>query len=108
MTNQGNDPSVIFQSQNQTTPKPLAPLEYRQQALRFIISLNRSKGLSSLTFSEIALQMRDQSLRATVDPFFEPLSLESIRAAVAELAEAREITVNDRTIVFPIYSTTTP
>ena len=86
-----------------TTPKPLAPPEYRQQALRFILSLNRSKGLSSLSFSELALQLRDQTLRDNIDPFFEPLSLESINAAVADLVRTRELMIiNDRTVIFPV------
>jgi hypothetical protein len=100
-TNQGDDAGDIFQSHN-PAPKPLAPSEYRQQALRFIISLNRGKGMSSLSFSELALQMRDQALRGGTDPVFEPLSLESIKAAVADLVLTRELRIiNDRTVIFP-------
>jgi len=94
---------TIFPSWVPPEPKPLAPPAYRQQALRLIISLNRSNGVSSLSFSELALQLRDQSLRGDVDPKFEPLSLESITAAVAELVHSRElIIVNDRTVIFPV------
>jgi len=80
----------------------MAPPEYRQQALRLITSLNREKGLSSLSFSELALQLRDQTLRGDIDPSFEPLSLESINAAVAELVNTGELAIiNDRTVIFP-------
>ena len=98
--NPGKDSSAIFVSQNQIMPKPLAPAEYRQQALRHIIGLNRGKGMPSMSFSELALQLRDQTLRDNVDPTFEPLSLESIKAAVTDLSQTRELTVNDRTVVF--------
>jgi hypothetical protein len=100
-TNEGNDPKIIFQSDNQATARPLAPPEYRDQALRFIINLNRSKGLSSLSFSELALQLRDQTLRGKVDPSFEPLSLESIHAAVTDLNRSGDIIINNRTVIFP-------
>jgi hypothetical protein len=98
---QGKDPSIIFQTKSHATPRPLAPPEYRQQALRYVIGVNKEKGLSSLSFSELALELRDQNLRKEVDPSFEPLSLESINAAVADLVQTREITVSGRTVVFP-------
>jgi hypothetical protein len=98
--NQGNDTGSIFQSPTHT-PRPLAPPEYRQQALRSIITLNRAKGLSSLSFSELALQLRDQSLRHVIDPKVEPLSLESINGAVADLVQTRELIVEGRTVIFP-------
>ena len=100
--------SDIFQGEGEATPRPLAPSDYRQQALRLIISLNLSKGVSSLSFSELALQMRDQTLRDYIDPSFEPLSLESINAAVADLVRTGEITIiNDRTVIFPAPSAPT-
>ncbi|HMD61932.1 MAG TPA: hypothetical protein VKG78_10890 [Opitutaceae bacterium] len=98
----GNESSEIFQSET-LTPRPLAPPDYRQRALRTILSLNRDRGLSSLSFSELALQLRDQTLRDEFDPIYEPLSLESINAAVADLVESREIMIiNDRTVIFPV------
>jgi hypothetical protein len=98
----GSGSSDIFQDETQATPRPLAPPDYRQQALRLIISLNLGKGLSSLSFSELALQMRDQALRDYIDPSFEPLSLESINAAVTDLVRTHELTIiNDRTVIFP-------
>lgn len=107
-TDQGGGSSEIFQDDRMATPRPLAPPDYRQQALRLIISLDRSKGLSSLSFSELALQMRDQTLRDYVDPSLEPLSLESINAAVADLVRAGEIKIiNDRTVIFPAPSAPT-
>lgn len=96
----GKASDVIFQGQDQPVARPLASPEYRQQALRFIVGLNRSKGLGSLSFSELALQMRDQSLRADIDPEFEPLSLESINTAVADLVRSRELVVDNRTVLF--------
>lgn len=107
-TEQGDRLSDIFQGEGEATPRPLAPSDYRQQALRLIISLNLSKGVSSLSFSELALQMRDQTLRDYIDPSFEPLSLESINAAVADLVRTGEITIiNDRTVIFPAPSAPT-
>lgn len=106
-THQPNDSSIIFHSEIPSAPKPLAPPEYRQQALRFIIKLNQSKGFSSLSMSELALQLRDPSLRGKMDPVFEPLSLESINAAVNDLVQARELRVAGRTVVFPAPSAPT-
>lgn len=99
--NPGDDSSAIFQGQSPPAPKPLAPPDYRQQALRKIVSLNRSKGISTLSFSELALQLRDKGLRGKVDPLFEPLSLESINAAVADLTLTQELEVHGRIVVFP-------
>lgn len=96
---QSIDTSSLFQIPDQSPPKPLAPPEYRQRALRFVINLNRSKGVDSMSLSELALQLRDQSLRYDIDPSFEPLSLASIDAAVADLVSAHELVVNDRTVV---------
>lgn len=98
---QGKDTSIIFQSPDQPAPKPLAPPEYRQQALRFVLKKNREQGLDSLSLSELALQLRDPSLREKLDPAFEPLSLASINAAVADLTQTHELAVNDRIVVFP-------
>ena len=98
--NQGNDTGSIFQSPTHT-PRPLATPEYRQQALRSIITLNRARGSSCLSFSELALQLRDQSLRQNINPQVEPLSLESINGAVADLAQAHELVVEGRTVIFP-------
>lgn len=105
-TNLDFEAGGIFQSPNQT-PRPLAAPEYRQQALRSIINLNRDNGLSSLSFSELALQLRDQSLRDKIDPQVEPLSLESINAAVADLLHTHELIVNGRTVIFPTTTTST-
>jgi len=100
--NQGHAPADIFQRESMMEPKPLAPPEYRKQALRFIINFNRDKGVSSLSFSDLVLQVRDLALRPDIDPSFEPFSLESINAAVADLIQTRELlVVNDRTVIFP-------
>jgi hypothetical protein len=101
ISNSANDPSIVFQSQDETTARPLAPPEYRQRALRSIIGLNHSKGSDSLSFSELALQLRDPALRDNVDPAFEPFSSESIRAAVADLIYTGELVVDNRTVIFP-------
>ena len=98
--NKGSDTGSIFQSPTHT-PRPLATPEYRQQALRSILTLNRAKGLSCLSFSELALQLRDQSLRDKIDPQVEPLSLESINSAVADLLNTHELVVSGRTVIFP-------
>jgi hypothetical protein len=99
-TNQSPGAGDIFQSPTEA-PKSLAAPEYRQQALRSILSLNRSKGVSSLSLSELALQLRDQSLRDHLDPRLEPLSLESINAAVADLLKSHELIVEGRTAIIP-------
>src|SRR5271167_3285591 len=96
-----NDPNVIFQSQAQATARPLAPPEYRQRALRSIIGLNQNKGSCSLSLSELALQLRDQTLRENLDPAFEPLSLESIHAAVDDLTHTGELVLDRRAVTFP-------
>src|ERR1700722_12761878 len=92
--------SVIFQGTDQAAPRPLAPPEYRQQALRHVIDVNRSSGTDSMSLSELAHQMWDQALRSDTDPSLEPMSLKSIDAAVSDLVRTREISVVDRTVVF--------
>jgi hypothetical protein len=92
--------SMIFQSADQEAPRPLAPPEYRQQALRHVIDVNRNSGTDSVSLSELALQMWDQALRSDTDPSLEPMSLKSIDAAVSDLVRTREISVVDRTVVF--------
>jgi hypothetical protein len=92
--------SVIFQGTEQAVSRPLAPPEYRQQALRHVIDANRSSGTDSVSLSELALQMWDQALRSDIDPSLEPMSLKSIDAAVSDLIRAREISVVNRTVVF--------
>lgn len=78
----------------------MASPQYRQRALRSIISQNQDLGKRTVSLSELALQMRDQSLRDDIDPAVEPLSLASINAAVNDLIHARELLVDDRTVYF--------
>jgi hypothetical protein len=99
-SNQGTT-SIIFQSADETMPKPLAPPEYRQRALRLIIRHNRSKRTASLSLSELVTQLRDPSLRDNISPLFEPLSLPSIDAALDDLVRTHEIAVSDRTVHLP-------
>jgi hypothetical protein len=95
-----NGSGVIIQGDGATPPVPVAPREYRQKVLRSIIGINRRKGVSSLSLSELVEQLRDHELRDDVDPKYEPLTLKSIDAAVTDLIKEQELTVKDRTVVF--------
>jgi hypothetical protein len=99
-SNRTSNSRAIFQGADQAAPRPLAPPEYRQRALRHVIDVNRSRGANSMSLSELALQMRDLDLRGDTDPSLEPMSLTSIDAAVSDLVGTREIAVVDRTVVF--------
>lgn len=94
----GKGTDIIFKGAEQAS-KPLAPAEYRQNVLRSVISYNRDCGTESLSLSELVHQLRDQSLRENADPVFEPLSFESINAAVTDLVRAHELKVDGRTVV---------
>jgi hypothetical protein len=106
-SNRTSNSRVIFQGADQAVPLPLAPPEYRRRALRHVIDVNRSRGASSMSLSELALQMRDLDLRSDTDPSLEPMSLKSIDAAVSDLVGTREISVVDRTVVFSAPSSPT-
>ena len=97
-TNHG-DSSIIFQGPDHA-PKPLAPPAYRQRALRSVIKHRRSEGANSLSLSELVSELRDQNLRDDSDPRFEPLSFESIDAAVKDLEGSRELKVDGRSVIF--------
>ena len=95
----GNE-SAVIQGAGQGAPRPVAPPEYRQRALRSVINNRRRQGANSLSLSELVCQLQDPKLRKDSDPRFEPLSFESIEAAVKDLVGSRELKVDGRTVVF--------
>ena len=96
---QGNEGGVI-QGAHQGAPRPVAPPEYRQRALRSVINHRRKQGANSLSLSELVCQLQDPKLRNDSDPRFEPLSFESIEAAVKDLEGSHELKVDGRTVIF--------
>jgi len=91
--------SVVLIGSDPAVAKPLAPPHYRQHALRTVLIRSRGDGVDALSMSELVTQLRDRSLRDHIDPAFEPLSIQSIDAAVTDLVHARELRVDGRNVV---------